>query len=75
MESLGLKPVTDMLKYLGLPGSVPTENAIKFFNFTNTLALIQYHTEISDLILNVVISRNPKNSSLQILMVSIFKIL
>ncbi|PSN56810.1 hypothetical protein C0J52_02674 [Blattella germanica] len=70
LEILGLKPVTDILGIFGLSGRVPSSGTTEFFNLTRTLALIEYHLTISDLIVTVGVSPSPRDSSVRMLLLT-----
>jgi hypothetical protein len=73
IESLGVSPLIDVLETLGLPAALPSSNTTENFNLTKTLAMIQYHFTISDLIVTVGFGAHPQNESRKMLLVCLHR--
>ena len=69
IENLSVSPITEVLEMMGLPTAVLFDNVTGNFSLARTLALIQYHLKLSDLIFTVDFEAHPENNSRRILQV------
>lgn len=69
IENLSVSPLTEVLEMVGLPTALPSDNRTGNFSLTKTLALMQYHLKISDVIVTVGFVAHPQNKSRKMLLV------
>ncbi|GFG29216.1 hypothetical protein Cfor_09736 [Coptotermes formosanus] len=68
IENLSVSPLTEVLEMVGLPTALPSDNRTGNFSLTKTLALMQYHLKISDVIVTVGFVAHPQNKSRKMLL-------
>lgn len=68
IENLNVSPLTEVLEMMDLPTTLPSDSTTGNFSLMKTLALIQYHLKIRDVIFTVGIEAHPQNKSRRILL-------